>query len=60
MCLNCGCGKYDDDHGKDTNITMQDIERAAEGEGMSPQETANEMIKGLESATWHPQTARKQ
>ncbi|MBM3926679.1 MAG: hypothetical protein FJ320_12015 [SAR202 cluster bacterium] len=59
MCLNCGCGKYDDDHGKSHNITTQDIEQAAEGEGMSVQETANEMIKGLEAASWHPETAQK-
>jgi hypothetical protein len=51
MCLNCGCGEYENAHGKDHNITMKDIEKAADGEKMSVQETANEMIKGLEAAT---------
>ena len=35
MCLNCGCGDYQDKRGTDTNITMDDVEKAAEGEGMS-------------------------
>ncbi len=49
MCLNCGCGDYDDKRGNETNITVDDIRKAAEGEGMSVKDTINEMIDGLTS-----------
>ena len=45
MCMNCGCGEVDTRH-KDTDIVQQDIQRAAEGQGMSREET----IQNLESS----------
>ena len=48
MCLNCDCGDYQDRRGSDTNITMDDVEKAAEGEGMSVEDTVREMIDGLQ------------
>ena len=33
MCLNCGCGEYWDKRGKATNLTMEEVEQAAKGEG---------------------------
>ena len=50
MCLNCGCGDYWDKRGKDSNIAMQDVERAAQGEGMSVEDAAREMVSGLNNA----------
>jgi hypothetical protein len=50
MCLNCGCGEYWDRKEHQTNITMEDVEKAAKGEGMSVQDTAKEMIRGLQDA----------
>ena len=35
MCLSCGCGKPDDDHGDSRNITSSDLDRAAEAAGTS-------------------------
>ena len=29
MCVSCGCGKADDDHGDKRNLTMKHIEDAA-------------------------------
>ena len=29
MCLDCGCGKPNDDHGDTNHITMKDVEKAA-------------------------------
>ena len=49
MCVNCGCGDYDDKRGNETNISTSDIKKAAEGEGMSVKDTINEMIDGLNS-----------
>ena len=45
MCMNCGCGEVDTRH-KDTDIVQQDIQQAAEGQGMSKDET----IQNLESS----------
>jgi hypothetical protein len=30
MCMNCGCGKPEDRHGNDANITMDDLRKAGE------------------------------
>ena len=30
MCLNCGCGRPDDQHGSDANIVVDDLRRAGE------------------------------
>ena len=40
MCLSCGCGKPDDDHGDSRNITMSDLKRAAEAAGTNEEATA--------------------
>ena len=45
MCMNCGCGEVDTRH-KDTDIVQQDVMKAAEGQGMSREET----IQNLESS----------
>ena len=50
MCLNCGCGDYRDKRDHETNITMVDIEKAAQGEGMSVEETIKETIRGLQES----------
>lgn len=33
MCISCGCGKPNDDHGDPRNITLQDIDAAAQSAG---------------------------
>jgi len=43
MCLNCGCGSPDMRH-KDTDITREDIRRAAHGQSKSVEETTSNMI----------------
>jgi hypothetical protein len=50
MCLNCGCGEYWDKRGNSTNITMDDVEKAAQGERMKVEDTVKEMINGLNGA----------
>lgn len=59
MCLNCGCGDYRDKRGNATNITMEDVEKAAEGEGMSVEDSVNEMVKGLNEAVKELQSKRR-
>jgi hypothetical protein len=40
MCVSCGCGEPNDAHGDMRNITMDDLNRAAEAAGISPSEAA--------------------
>ncbi len=50
MCLNCGCGEDWDKQGHQTNITMDDVEKAAKGEGMSVEDTVKEMTRSMQEA----------
>jgi hypothetical protein len=47
MCVSCGCGKPDDDHGDRRNITIRDLNRAAEAAGTSPDKVAQNIMDGL-------------
>ena len=49
MCLNCGCGENDERH-KPTDITMEDIAKAADGQGMEMKETLANMQESLQGA----------
>ena len=46
MCTNCGCGEPDERH-QPTDITRDDVQRAAEGSGLSLDEAATNMIDSL-------------
>ena len=43
MCLNCGCGEPNERHGKDANITLDDVRRAGEANGQSVEESLRNM-----------------
>lgn len=59
MCMNCGCGEATKRH-QDTDITREDLERAAEGGGLSLEEvTANvrtslDQLQGDRSSAGQP------
>jgi hypothetical protein len=44
MCMNCGCGKPNDDHGDELNITQRDLDRAAEAARISTDEAAQNIM----------------
>lgn len=46
MCLSCGCGKPDDDHGDSRNITMNDLRQAAQAAGVTPGKVAQNIMNG--------------
>lgn len=56
MCLNCGCMKAHDDMGQpEINITYEDIRRAAEANGISVQQTLENIAKtAAKDRTDHP------
>lgn len=47
MCMNCGCGEVDKRH-KPTDITREDLQRAADGGGISLEEVKSNMQSSLE------------
>lgn len=55
MCMNCGCGESDKRH-HPTDITREDVQRAADGGGMTLDEAAanvarsSEQLAGRETA----------
>lgn len=54
MCLSCGCGKPDDDHGDSRNITMSDLDRAAKAAGTTPEKVVQNILSSsgnLQGAT---------
>lgn len=47
MCVSCGCGKPDDDHGDSRNITVSDLDRAAQAAGT----TRDKVVQNIASGT---------
>ena len=57
MCLDCGCGKPNDDHGDSRHITMEDIENAAKASEIRVDEAVKNISNGMKDAE---STARTQ
>jgi hypothetical protein len=47
MCMNCGCGEPDKRH-HPTDITREDLQRAADGGGMTLTEAARNVARSSE------------
>ena len=50
MCMNCGCGEPDTRH-HPTDITREDLQRAADGGGMSLERAASNVEDSLATMT---------
>ncbi len=46
MCISCGCGKPDDDHGDARNITMKDLDQAAQAAGTTRDRVLQNIMQG--------------
>lgn len=40
MCMNCGCGEYNERH-KPSDITLDDMQKAADGQNMELEQAAD-------------------
>ena len=40
MCVTCGCGKYSEKHGDDRNITIEQLNQAAQAASISLDEVS--------------------
>jgi hypothetical protein len=43
MCMTCGCGKPNDDHGNDANIVYDQLESAARAADIDPETAADNL-----------------
>jgi hypothetical protein len=50
MCLTCGCGELNEDHGDPAHITYDDLKKAAEAAGISVDEAAKNLQETLAKA----------
>lgn len=48
MCMNCGCGRPDDDKVDRANITANDLRAAAAANGQSIRESARHILEASE------------
>ena len=48
MCMNCGCGRPNDDRGKPENITADDLQRAARANDQTLRESAQHILETVE------------
>ena len=48
MCMNCGCGQPNEDHGKAENITAADLQRAADANDQTLRESAQHIVAAAE------------
>ena len=53
MCLSCGCGQPNDDHGDSRNITLNDIDQAAKAAGT----TRDKVLQNITGGTGPQQTS---
>lgn len=44
MCMSCGCGMPNDDHGDQRNITQNDLDRAAQAANISRDQAAQNIM----------------
>lgn len=54
MCVSCGCGKLYDNQGDQRNITMQDLDQAAEAAGITRERVAQNITQGCQAAMDQP------
>jgi hypothetical protein len=47
MCLTCGCGLPDEDHGDPAHITYEDLKRAADAAEIPVEEAAQNLQETL-------------
>jgi hypothetical protein len=48
MCMNCGCGRPNDDNGNSANITADDLRKAASANDQSLRESAQHILETVE------------
>ena len=53
MCMSCGCGKPNDNHGDSRNITQHDLNDAAEAAGISLAQAVQNIMNACQQISEH-------
>ena len=53
MCLSCGCGEPNDNHGDDRHITMDQLTAAAEAAEITADEAAHNIVDATHAHESH-------
>jgi hypothetical protein len=51
MCISCGCGEVHDDHGDPRNLTIEDLEHAAQAARLS----VEQVLHNIQTSVRHGQ-----
>lgn len=51
MCISCGCGKANDDHGDSRNITLQDLDQAARAAGTTREQVMQNIVQSTQASS---------
>lgn len=51
MCLSCGCGDVSNSHGDSRNITIQQIDEAAQAAGTTRERVMQNVVQGCQTAS---------
>jgi hypothetical protein len=46
MCVSCGCGRYEDSHDDERNVTVASLQRAADASNRTLQDVLQSTIEG--------------
>ena len=53
MCLSCGCGEPNDNHGDSRHITLEMLQAAGEAAEISPDDAAHNIVEAIHSHGSH-------
>lgn len=59
MCISCGCGKPNDDHGDARNITMKNVDQAAEAAGTTRAKVLQNIMQGSQQTSTSNEQAQQ-
>ncbi len=51
MCASCGCNKVNDQHGDQRNITLKDLDQAAQAAQISREEVVQNLVHSTEQVS---------
>lgn len=60
MCISCGCGNPTDNHGDKRNITLQDIDEAAQAAGTTREKVLQNISDVAQPSAQSPTSHRRQ
>ncbi len=60
MCVSCGCGQVNDDHGDQRNITVHDVQAAAQAANIDPRMVAQNIQQGVSQGAVGPSGVQQQ